>query len=87
MTKEFSISKADPVGDQVIPDVVIRIERVLADMTDPVHAETIYNTQAKIIVDALTRSLPQGTLDRVLGKLLVRKGMTYLRSTAINDEE
>ena len=45
--------------------------------------EEFYDTQAKLIVDALAGSLPQGTLERVLVGLLQRQ-LTLYRGTAVS---
>jgi hypothetical protein len=75
--KDTTVAKASPIGDIQIDDVVIRIVGKVPDFAHstalPWEGEVaaFYDAQAGKIVEALL-SLPGGTLDRVLAKLISR---------------
>jgi hypothetical protein len=74
-----TIYKAQPIGDQVIPDLDIRATDTLPEQpffpssTWEKHWRDIYAAQAGAIADALYASLPGGTLDALLVEMLDRK--------------
>ncbi len=66
------LCKFDPLAGQEAPGIVIEILKEL-----PSHkggglkeAEELHDTQARLLVAALKNNLPQGTLFRVLYKLM-----------------
>lgn len=80
------ISKASPIGpDQGIPDTCIEIIGTLPDMADLEKAGWYYDQQAQEIEEALYRSLPGGTYDRLVGRLLARKA-THFRVPHFNND-
>ncbi len=73
--KTVYLFKAQPIGDQYIESVTICIGAPLPrfEQSDWLEETTrVFDAQADAIVDAL-HSLPGGTLDRVLVKLLAEK--------------
>lgn len=74
--KTITIYKAQPIADQRIDSVTIIINPVLLELPRGPewleHATRLFDEDAQALVDAL-HSLPGGTLDRVLVKLLAEK--------------
>lgn len=75
--KTVNIYKAQAIGDQRIESVTITIDATLPQSDDRYRdwlkvATRLFDEEAAKIVDAL-HSLPGGTLDRVLVKLLTEK--------------
>jgi len=62
--------KFDPLAGQEAPGVTIEITAELPDMNSSKDAESSHDLQARLLVDALRNNLPQGTLFRVLYKLM-----------------
>ena len=78
---DITISKAQPTGDQVIPDAHIHItgEQPEFDFRSGLAVWGIYfDEQAEAMELALHGSLPGGTYDRLLGRMLERKA-SHLR--------
>jgi len=75
--KEVPIYKAGSIGNQIIPDVSILIAGELPDFKELKEHAELYDRDAEKIVEAL-RSLPGGTWNRVLVKMLERQ-LSYLR--------
>lgn len=64
------LCKFDPLADQKAPGVTIEIVAEIPDMEGLKNAELFHDNQAACLVDALRDNLPQGTLFRVLYKLM-----------------
>jgi len=64
------LCKFDPLAGQTAPGVTIEIVAKIPDMKDLKNAENFHDEQATLLVDALRNNLPQGTLFRVLYKLM-----------------
>lgn len=73
---EYHIVKAGAIGREAPEDVSIIITGAPASVT-PKEAEIFYEHEAMLIVEALFKSLPQGTLDRVLGQMMLRMASLY----------
>jgi len=74
----LDIAKASPVGNEEVESVYIQIE---TEKTPPStgtgwqeNYENFYTKQAESLANALCSSLPGGTLDRLTGTLLKRRG-------------
>lgn len=65
--------KADPLGSRITPGITIEIDRRLPEVKTLKEATAIYDTDAKLIFDALIHSLPGGTIDRLTARLLIHK--------------
>jgi hypothetical protein len=78
------VKKAQPTGDQSIPDVVISVTQTLPQSAkDAMSLEQfgqLFDDQAKGIEGALYESLPGGTYDRLLGRMLLRKASHFIVS-------
>ncbi len=74
--KTVYLFKAQPIGDQKIESMTLIIDaelpRLKYDADWREHATRLFDADAQTLVDAL-HSLPGGTLDRVLVKLLAEK--------------
>lgn len=79
-TKTIRVHKASELHQIAVEPCTIIIEDELPSFNDKKLEDVgaYYDNEAKLIVDTLTRSLPAGTLDRVLRHLFERK-MTYYR--------
>lgn len=76
------ISKAAPVGNNKTPDTTIEISAPLPEF-DSIHENAeFFDREAESIFKHLTHSLPGGTLDRLIAKLLLYKA-THFRVSHI----
>lgn len=81
--KEIVVYKAES-GAAQIPSVIIRLTQSAPDLWRPgeinrsldAYAE-FYDQEAQRLADVLTTSLPGGTLDRLLAKLLTMKASHF----------
>jgi len=71
--RQISITKAEPIGDQNIPTLVINIFDVPPQFDSPDDAARWYASQAQLLERRLHGTLPGGTYDRLLGLMLTRK--------------
>lgn len=76
------IKKAQAIGSESVPDMVISITQTLSRCAgDAMTLEQfvqVFEDQAKDIEEALYGSLPGGTYDRLLGRMLQRKASHFL---------
>ena len=77
MVRPIYVFKAQAIGEQHIDSVTLNIHRELPDLACTVadwleRTTRLFDEDAQKVVDAL-HSLPGGTLDRVLVKLLAEK--------------
>lgn len=80
--REVKVSKAEPVtSDTTVEGVVIHviepIPRHLESILDLDGWESWYKLQAAMVADALTSTLPQGTLHQLIVLLLERYPSLY----------
>lgn len=68
--KHLILHKYDPLEGEEAPGVVIEIWNELPDMQSIEDAASFHDDQAARLVNALRNNLPQGTLFRVLYKLM-----------------
>ena len=69
--EKYNIDKAQ--GPPDVKSVCIVIDRTIPDMPSIEHAASYYEEEANALFEALTTSLPGGTLDRLMVKLLEAK--------------
>ena len=69
----MDIYKAQPIGDQAVPNLLIKAEKTCPEMNLLGQARALYDIQGKRIADALFASLPGCTLDSLLIEMLNRK--------------
>jgi hypothetical protein len=81
ITKCIEIGKAIPIGTQEISDVKIKItpNALIQNEGNVSVAEynTFYELQAETLYQALRNSLPGGTLDRLMCKLMQNKCTSF----------
>lgn len=87
----IQIYKAQRTGDQPVMNVSIQIEQTIPEFGSghkmPMNAAAkLYDEQAQALFDALANSLPGGTLDRLLGKMLAYKA-SHFRVLSWNEEK
>lgn len=82
---EVKVAKFDPLQNQTAEDTVISIaeDYPISLNNDRTTEELVayYENQAELIADALFNSLPQGTCDRLLIKLMQHKTSLYRGKT------
>jgi hypothetical protein len=82
--KEVEVYKAQQTGDRIPPSVRIIIDTQMPDFVHFQESIDTFEKDAAAIVDALWLSLPQGTIDRVVIKILEKDwGNKRLFSTSI----
>ncbi len=72
------VYKAQPTGDQVIPDMRLAAVKPFPDHESPADGTDAHSTDAQFIVSAMLASLPGGTVDAVL-RLLLQHRASLLR--------
>lgn len=88
MAEYISINGFDPNPGQEIPDVMIHIHGAIGPIIAQIkndaplteflaQAHSIYDLEAEAIFQALRDSLPGGTLDRLVGKLIMYKASHF----------
>lgn len=75
--KEVKICKADPIGETEIQPVTIIVNGILPGPEGGEELEITYDLDARALANALFYSLPQGTFDRLIIKLMKRKTSIY----------
>ena len=77
--RELKVRIADPIGESAPTSVTIKIENSLPLLQPSfgTDVEEIYNEDAESLAWALFYSLPQGTFDRLIIKLMKRKVNLY----------
>ncbi len=80
--KVISLSKAKPIGNRHHEAVQIFIQNDTPDFKDLKQGEAYYEEQAATLADGLFDSLPQGTYDRLVIKLMTKKTSLYAGRTA-----
>jgi hypothetical protein len=77
---EVRIHRAAPIGNLHVPSFAIVTEAEWSDSRD-ISLEDLaakFEAEAKLIADALIESLPGGTLDRLVGRLLAYKASHFV---------
>ncbi len=74
------LHKAQANGEQVVPDAEICIAQGFRTKDDPALVDRIFSDDAERLEMELYRSLPGGTYDRLLGKMLGRKASHFVVS-------
>jgi len=82
--KRVKIAKCAPVASEKVESVVIEIVKSIPEFEDLSDAKSWYYIQAADIVDALTETLPQGTLHQVIAQLLERYPVLYAGKAGTN---
>jgi hypothetical protein len=59
--------------DRDIHELTVIADQEVPDYNDPAQARKLYQTEAKLLVDALMSCLPGGTIDQVLAELMAQK--------------
>ena len=78
--KEIKLCKFDPLADQMAEDTIINITEKLPNFSFYTGSENIrefYYNQAKLLMDALINSLPQGVIEPLVIMLLERRISLY----------
>ena len=76
----LSVYKAQATGDQVVEDAEIAITTTIPTMQSLDHTDALFCIDAGALESALYGSLPGGTYDRLLGKMLARKATHFVVS-------
>ena len=71
------IHKAQAIGTETVRTTVIQISESLPSYETLEMVDSHYNAQAWAIEAALIESLPGGTYDRLLGRMLERKASHF----------
>jgi hypothetical protein len=75
---ELRVHQASPMRNRPVESVTIAVDVPLPDADLGSDARrALYDLDAEIIVDALFASLPQGTIERVLAKMIMRRASLY----------
>ncbi len=68
--------KAAPIGSETVQSVTLTIETIMPELDTLAHYAQVYEAEAEVIADALHASLPGGTYDHLLAKLMERRACT-----------
>ena len=75
--KTIKLHTASPIGRVDIESVTIYIDGAVPELPTLDAARSLYNVESVILATALTDSLPQGTLDRLMIALMERCASLY----------
>ena len=75
--RKIILDKADPLGGEEVKSIIIEISNELQQRNFKSNIEKHYSDQATLLVDALINSLPRGTIDRILVKLMQKNLSSY----------
>ena len=84
--KILTITKAEPIGDQEINSVEILIGGKTPHLETLENMRTYYARQAQELFQALSGSLPGGTLDQLAALLLMHKASSLIIPEPPNPE-
>ncbi len=76
----YKITKASDSKEEPIEDILISISgdsSILKELASLDDLKLFYENQATMIADALFKSLPQGTLDRLHAAIILRMASNY----------
>lgn len=84
--KSISIAKASAISDNdpELESATIFIDKPVDEIVDRTassfykNAKSFYDSQAQQLIDVLASTLPQGTLDAVLYRLMEKKASLYI---------
>ncbi len=76
--KKIEIFKAQGVGGEEIESAEIVLEHPMPSYDATEIAMNTFDLQAERIANLLFDTLPGGTLDRLIGKLLMRKATSFV---------
>jgi hypothetical protein len=76
--KYLEIYKAGHVGDHVAESVTIRIHSEMPKVENLDDAERIYQKESDAMANTLCSTLPQGMLDRLIGKLMLHRARFFI---------
>lgn len=74
----LQIYKAQGMGAASVESVAIHIETEMPDSVSLAACRQLHAAQAELLVDALLRSLPGGTIDAVLYTLMQRRASLFV---------
>jgi hypothetical protein len=76
--KIIEVAKAEPTGGTEVPSVIIKISGVLLSPgTVKRGRQNQFTRDAKLLSDALKKSLPNGTLDALLVELMQNRACLF----------
>ena len=75
--KKIRMYTASPLGETGVEGVTIVLDLAVPELGSLDEARSLYESQATLLAVALTDSLPQGTLDRLLICLMERCASLY----------
>lgn len=73
----IQVCKAEPIGSEHVSSVSINVCKLQPRYSTVEDAAVFFNREADTLEAALYRSLPGGTYDRLLGKMLSRKASHF----------
>lgn len=68
--QNISIHKASAIGDQSVPDLLVSATEAFPELQSSLDASVLHQRNAEKIGEAIVKSLPGGTIDRLLIFLL-----------------
>lgn len=83
---QIHITKASPIGSRSVDSVIINISGSPPEHKSLEEAAEWYDSQARVLLDALCHSLPGGTLHHLLAGLLERRA-SLLRVPMFQQQE
>lgn len=69
-THGVEIHKAAPIGDQIIPNLMLRATEAFPEPLTTMDASILHQRNAEKLGEAIVKTLPGGTIDRLLIFLL-----------------
>jgi hypothetical protein len=82
--KTIEIYKASGLGQNIVESFEILIDKECPSFVVLATQEDLYDLQAKRLSTALSASLPQAVLDRVIGHLMLERASLFIMSIGKN---
>lgn len=79
--KKLYAHKAQGIGKEELESVTIELstEMPMLPYAEPIERSCeIFDRDAQVLMDALCSTLPGGTLDRLIGKLLMKRATAFI---------
>ena len=80
MKKTLNFMKAVQIGDKEIHDTTIILKETFPDNANLKESDKLFELEATALENILINTLPGGTYDRLLGKMLQRKSSHFIVS-------
>ncbi len=87
MTKSIFTYKAQSIGDKKVEDIIILLTNEMPEFKTVEKSNRLFEMEASELAEVLCNTLPGGTLDRLIAKLLMKKASSFVVPLFDKDKE